>query len=82
MKKPMLRITYCYIDVVCDLDVKAMDFSPMGGCHSCKHICTFPAGTKKFLSPQEVPWDQNDQTERRIRGLEDSSPPLVIAFCL
>lgn len=53
----MLGITYCNIDVACDLDVKTMDFSPMGGCDSREHTSTFPNGTEKFLTPQEVPWD-------------------------
>lgn len=57
MGKSMLRITYCNIDVACDLDVKTMDFSPMGGCDSCEHTSTFPIGSEKFLTPQEVPWD-------------------------
>lgn len=53
----MLSITYCSIDLACDLDVKAMDFSPMGGCDPCEQTSTFLTGTEKFLTTQEVPWD-------------------------
>lgn len=45
----------CNIDIACELDVKAVGFGPMGGCDPCDHTSTFPTGTEKFLTPQEVP---------------------------
>lgn len=53
-KRLCLGSLKCNIDVACELDVKAVEFGPLGGCDPCEHTSAFPKGSEKLLTPQEV----------------------------